>query len=417
MAKPEPTYSTRLRAANLQRANEEFAVKPLSLMEQFRKVKRRLPIFLAAIIACMLLAAALGLFVKPSYEAKTTLVVHQLPADPNNTATVGQRVDIDTESSIAGSKIVTQEAAERVDAGNASLPSDLRANLQVSGHSQTAIMDIYVTDASAQRAADLANAVAQSYLDQRSENIEKLVEGYQATIESQIDATSSQAAKTALEERQAQIAITSVYPGRIISPAAAPTVAETHGTPIYLLIGLVAGSLIGAFAAFFADRRDPKVSYPDRFEEIANRPVSLVSSANQAEGIRRTLRRIGAPEGDLAAGGINGITIHSNEPRLSSIVYEQLKQVLPAKSVNFATASAFEAIESGSSVKRVIAAKAPLVVETSAKTELSKLMLAAEGTGVIFIIASAESSYKALRDLFEAADFEEGTIIVPVFLT
>lgn len=416
MAKSEPTYSTRLRAANLQRSNAEFAVKPLSLLEQFRKVWRRKRIFFTVLIACTLVAAVGGLFVKPTYEAKSTVVVYQLPSDPNNAATIGQRVDIDTESSVASSKLVSDEAARRVDSSDSRLPSALRSNLQVSGHSQTAIMDIYVTSVNPQKAADLANAVAQSYLDQRSDNIAKLVDEYEKTIDKRIAESSSEAARTILEERKAQIAITSTDPGRLISSAAVPSSAESRGMPIYILIGLVGGALLGAFAAFFADRRDPKIAYPDRFEEAANRPVSMVSADNQAEGIRRILRRIGAPEGDLAAAGLNGIAIHSNESRLSSIVYEQLKQTLPSKSVNFATASAFESIESGSSIKRVIEAKSPLVVETSAKTELSKLLLAAEGTGVLLVIANAESSYKSLRDLFSAADFSEGTIIVPVFL-
>lgn len=417
MAKPEPTYSTRLRAANLQRSNAEFAVKPLSLMEQLRKVWRRKRTFFATLIICTLLAAVVGVFIKPTYEAKATVVVYQLPSDPNNAATIGQRVDINTESSVAASKNVTQEAASRVDSADEDLPSLLRSNLQVSGHSQTAVMDIYVKSTNPQRAADLANAVAQSYLDQRSENIANLISQYESSIAAQIKATSSQAARTVLEERQAQIIITSTDPGRIISTAAVPSSSESRGLPIYILIGLVAGALLGAFAAYFVDRRDPKVAYPDRLEEVANRPVSMVSAANQAEGIRRVLRRLNAAEGDLAGAGLKGIAIHSNEPRLSSVVYEQLKQVLPAKSVNFATASAFESIAEGSSIKRVVEAKSPLIVETAAKTDLSKLLLAAETTGALLIIASAESSYKALRDLFESADFSENTTVIPVFLT
>lgn len=417
MAKPEPTYSTRLRAANLQRSNAEFAVKPLSLMEQLRKVWRRKRTFFATLIICTLLAAVVGVFIKPTYEAKATVVVYQLPSDPNNAATIGQRVDINTESSVAASKNVTQEAASRVDSADEDLPSLLRSNLQVSGHSQTAVMDIYVKSTNPQRAADLANAVAQSYLDQRSKNIANLISQYESSIAAQIKATSSQAARTVLEERQAQIIITSTDPGRIISTAAVPSSSESRGLPIYILIGLVAGALLGAFAAYFVDRRDPKVAYPDRLEEVANRPVSMVSAANQAEGIRRVLRRLNAAEGDLAGAGLKGIAIHSNEPRLSSVVYEQLKQVLPAKSVNFATASAFESIAEGSSIKRVVEAKSPLIVETAAKTDLSKLLLAAETTGALLIIASAESSYKALRDLFESADFSENTTVIPVFLT
>lgn len=244
-----------------------------------------------------------------------------------------------------------------------------------------------------------------------------MVAQYEQSIDKQIAESKSDAARTILQERRAQIAITSTDPGRIISQAAVPSDSQTRGLPIYILIGLVAGALLGAFAAFFADRRDPKVAYPDRLEEVTNRPVSMVSSANQAEGIRRILRRIGAPEGDLAAAGLHGIAIHSNESRLSSIVYEQLKQVLPSKSVNFATSSAFDSIESSSSVRRVIEAKSPLVVETAAKSELSKLLLAAEGTGVLLVVANAESSYKALRDLFDAADFSDSTLVVPVFLT
>lgn len=416
MATTEPTYSTRAGSQRVQRHESEYAVKPLSVSEQFRKIGRHKGIFASVLLLCLLLSAIAGMFVKPSYEAKSTVVAYQLPTDPGNPNTIGQRIDIETESSVASSKEVTNAAAAKLNPDNENLGKQIRSNMQVSGHSQTAVMDIFVTNSDPQKAADMANAVAQSYLDVRSQHMQDAIKSASDNAQAQIDASGSDEAKKVLNEKKAQIQVTSTNPGRIVSQASAPSDSQSRGMPIYLAIGAVTGLLLGALAAYLADRGSKKVAYSDRFEEISARKVSVVPANNKAEGMRRVLRRIGAPEGDLAAAGLGGITVYSTDSALSSEVYEELKQVLPAKSTNFATASAFESIESGSSVKRVVDAKTPIVIETAADTDLSKLLLAAEATGALLVVANSSSNHRELKEFFDSADFSESTTVVPVFL-
>ena len=264
--------------------------------------------------------------------------------DPAGTGSANSaKVDIATESRVASSREVAQNAAKSLIANGdtlseAQLTSRLMNSVKVTGTSQTAVLDIEVTRPNGTDAARYANAMANAYLQVRSEALKSSVDSALHQIDEQISALEGDNNRAALlsqlQERRAQIQLTSTTGGRVMSEAQVPSSSSALGPVKMGIVGAVAGLLIGAVLAYGRDRTMRHVGYADRLED-AGIPVHELGSTSEANDAFMLLRTIGAPDGDVKSAGASGVVILPGTDRGVEHLYQMLQRVLPTEYARF----------------------------------------------------------------------------------
>ena len=162
----------------------------------------------------------------------------------------------------------------------AQLTSRLMNSVKVTGTSQTAVLDIEVTRPNGTEAARYANAMANAYLQVRSESLKSSVDSALHQIDEQISGLEGDNNRAALlsqlQDRRAQIQLTSTTGGRVMSEAQVPSSSSALGPVKMGIVGAVAGLLIGAVLAYGRDRTMRHVGYADRLEVLASPFTSWV---------------------------------------------------------------------------------------------------------------------------------------------
>ena len=150
----------------------------VTLGSQVRRIFRHRLLILLSVVIFAVAGAAYGYMTNSKYTSKASLV--SLPAGgliPAGTGSANSaKVDIATESRVASSREVAQNAAKALIANGdtlseAQLTSRLMNSVKVTGTSQTAVLDIEVTRPNGTEAARYANAMANAYLQVRSESL------------------------------------------------------------------------------------------------------------------------------------------------------------------------------------------------------------------------------------------------------
>ncbi len=205
-----------------------------SLLEQVQRVWRHKLIVLIPIVVMAILAGTYGVISPASYAAKSTVVVYPLVNDLSGTGSANSlKVDINTESRAASSRQVAGRAITKAQANQegpnyqAMDVDKLMAATKVTGTSQSAVLDIEVTLPNAQQAADYANAVAEAYLEVRSEGLKANVEDRRKKLNEKIEEAQNSntipaSELTQLRERLSQLELISKEGGRVVSSAQVP---------------------------------------------------------------------------------------------------------------------------------------------------------------------------------------------------
>jgi capsular exopolysaccharide synthesis family protein len=273
----------------------------MDLRAQLTVFRRHWLLILQAIILAGVVAGLVAHSQKPTYEATAQVLL--VPGDPSESITpVGAPTDITQYASLQG-QLVTNPAVSRAAAKklNSSDPGGLAQQVRVSSG---AILYITATDPDAKRAAQIANAFAQGYLDySRATAVDSLkrtaaqLKTQAASLQAQIDAAASNNTDALRAQYQAvysqyitaTINLSLAGPNARLLAQATPSASPT-GTPLIqtVLFGAVAGLLLGAGGAYLREQLDDRVrSREDAAKASGGMPIlaEVVSDRRVVRGI------------------------------------------------------------------------------------------------------------------------------------
>lgn len=379
----------------------------LSLSEQLKKIMRHPLVLLTFIVGGVLLGGVASALQSPSYTTTAKVVVYPLAVDPNAQATNQLTVQIDTESSVASSLEVAEKAANNIDPSNQGLPNKLNNSVKVTPHSGSDILEFIATSDSAEDAANYANHAAEAYLSVRQDSLKKQVETNAQNIRAALNelGDGDGTARTALQERLSQVEVTSTSPGRVITYAKAPSDSDNLALWKYVLVGLVAGAILGAVAAVIADNRKRTLGYEDRAQILVKQNVFPIRAAHQAEDARRMLLSVGLTQRELDEHRQRGAVLYS--PTEGASV--EFAQVL-AESTN---PQKYEFIQNRWDIPQGVETSEnaqKTVIVTPEYSEISEVLEISETLGTCIVVLKPETSTADIKEFVSVAENTEADI-------
>lgn len=212
----------------------------LDLRELFYMlVKHMRLIALLTVISVSAAALATLFLMTPTYETFTTLMlgkpVEELNASQvNNQGILTNQQLIGTYAEIAKSRVVINKVVNEL--GNTMTPAELRSKVSVTLLNNTAVIKVGVKDSDPERAAVIANAMAETFMAEVS-NIMK-IENVQ-----------------------------------VIDPAEVPVNPISPRLLLNLAISLVLGLMLGVFISFLIEFMDRSVKTPEDVQKYLGLPV------------------------------------------------------------------------------------------------------------------------------------------------
>ncbi|MFD6935101.1 lipopolysaccharide biosynthesis protein [Streptomyces goshikiensis] len=259
--------------------------EPDLLRDQFRQLLRYRRLIGAGIGIGLLGGVYLGVSTADTYVSVADVVLRAPTDDPFNPSLAPDKaINIGSERQVALSSSIAGEAAKKLGIPAAGLAA-LRGGLQVTNPPQTMVLRFTYTASSPKEAARRANAMTEAYLLKRQEALDvtrdKMVKGYQDQrdpVAKQLDdlakdiakmpaGATRDAATSTKTDLQSEVgrynnSITKLEaldmtPGRVTSPAAAPTAPDGPGLPMSLALGAAVGLALGLLAAWVRLVFDP----------------------------------------------------------------------------------------------------------------------------------------------------------------
>jgi len=268
--------------------------------------------------------AALVLFSAYPLPVKATAVVNLsvISTDPFNTSKQASNLlDGTTEAQIATSYTVAADAAKKM--GFGSTPDEVRRNLEVESQSGASIVRLTYAAPTSERARAGADAIATSYLDYRTtraqtklDSILHEVEARRTDLGTQLADANSRiseagagtlAASQAVSDRD----LVTIELNALLSQKGALEQVDTEGGEViteaahndvaqpslgqWVLIGLLAGAIVGIVVAFAVNRFDRRMRGADEARRATDAPVladvhSVVASIPHDETTLELLR-------------------------------------------------------------------------------------------------------------------------------
>ena len=269
----------------------------MSISELMRKLLRRWPIILVTIAVCSGLGAAMSVVTPGNYTATANLTVSPITTNPFSSAAVNQQINITTERAILASgevaAIAAKELGEKVSSGT------LQNSSETAAPSGSQILQVSVTLPDAAKAADQANALAEAYLQFRSQGAADVAAGFIEQLDGRIKNFEKLPALTEgqrqqLEDLQLQrtsLNLASTNPGRVIGYATEPTDKSSMGWAVFLTAGVVGGVLLGLALALIRDITDTRVRNAARQSELFSNDLVVLKGGEQ-ESLRWLVRSI-----------------------------------------------------------------------------------------------------------------------------
>lgn len=173
----------------------------MEIHAQLKILRRWLPVTIVAIVAAATIGFALSSIQARQYESKATLIVGASLSGVNpdyNQLLVSQRLST-TYASIATTHDVMAEVIKQLALGDS--PEELATRISVTTSQDTALLEVTARDSAPDRAAAIANAVAQSLI-----SASPAVRGQQAELLASIEGD-IKAVRTDIASTQAQIEV------------------------------------------------------------------------------------------------------------------------------------------------------------------------------------------------------------------
>lgn len=254
-----------------------------------RLYRRRVTI-MVTVAACLALGFVADVLLPQRYTSSATVTVAPLTDTPYGNAQPTQLVNMESERATVTSLAVSELASRSLEPRPA--PAELQEALGVVIPAQSLVLRISATNGDPTRSADWANAVATAYLTDRTNTAREAATRIASRLQSDVDArvrsrrtlTAPEKALVdreiaALRERQAQLSVVGLVPGRLVTPATRAESPSTMGTR-GLLVGAVAvGLLLGVLLALLQDRRDARIRSAAWIEETLGIPVRRAAGA------------------------------------------------------------------------------------------------------------------------------------------
>lgn len=387
------------------RANDQQTT-PISLGAAVRRVLRHKFVVLVSLLVFAALGAVAGLALPNSYEAKAVINVTQPSSGATGLRASLNTIDMDTEEAIAGSRIVLQAAADELNMD----ASDLKSMVNTAGHSNSTVLDIIVNSDSPEKSAEIANTVAQAYLNHRSNTLRASREETRRNI----DEVSRDMEKSIVDQAILGLEATSTDSGTIISSAQAVNEPSNFTLSQTIFIGAGLGLLVGIFAAYVVDRTSRSLGYPERLSEIAHAPVSLIKKSSEEESVSQLLRRIGIADGQMKNADFDGITVYSPTPRVADALTALIEEGVTDSNYSITDAPTFNSLAT-EKVKDHITQNKPVLIDTPASASVAKVLLAADQSGVLILPFTPRSTVKSVRRLFDEITPSSSTQVIPVY--
>lgn len=221
-------------------------------------------VLVGTIVAFALIGFGIFLIYPQKYTAEAQHTVE--PISVLSTGSSFNTVNMETEKVVATSTAVLKRAVE--DLEDTSIEA-LRNNTVIDVPRNSQVLSFQVTANTPQAAADRANALAEAYGAQRTDNARAVVEQttaelgdsiaqLQAVVDSQpIDSSERAATQLQLQgllDQQARITATPFYSGTLVTPADPPQKSNRPSVLVFIAAGLFLGILVGAIAALIVSR-------------------------------------------------------------------------------------------------------------------------------------------------------------------
>ncbi len=254
-----------------------------------------------------------------SYSSTATILVNPLEGNPFTPSGRGEQlINLETEAQLVRTDAVAELAKAEVGASVDTLA--LLDGVSVSVPVNTQVLDIAYQSNDAEEARARAQAFAESYLAHRAARAQKLVDDRLARVDEQraaaeqdlqnataeLAATPPTASQRAfltervnalvtqvaeLDQQVNQLTATPIDPGQVITPAARQAGDASRTTGLYVLVGAIAGALLGFGVALARERSNHRVRDRQDVEQIGapvlaqvdSRPTSMLVSAEGAD--------------------------------------------------------------------------------------------------------------------------------------
>lgn len=208
--------------------------------EFLRVLRQRWRIVAVAVLTAVTAAALASLLQKPVYTAQLTLYAStsgngDADSAASNSELAKNRVKSYVE--LVGSRSVSDAVIRRLNLPET--PEQLASKMTADTPLDSVILDVEVRDESPQRAADIANAVGESF----------------SLLADDLDQGTTVSGEPAVRVRAVQ-------------PAAVPAEPSSPGLGIVLLLGLFGGIVVGVGAALARNALDPIIRSPARLNAV-----------------------------------------------------------------------------------------------------------------------------------------------------
>jgi capsular exopolysaccharide synthesis family protein len=278
----------------------------VGLRDFMNAVRARAWLVIVSAAIVTLTSVAVSFLQAPSYQGQATVLLNQqnlgttlLGSRQPQVSDLGLQRDVQTQVDVMRSRGLLEQVIGTL--GLKTTPTDLLEHVNVSADGQTNIVTIDVTDGSAARAADIANAIAEAYvgwsLDRERGSIKAAVDdvgtrlasaqeriaAIQATISSgdtsgarQVELQAANRLYGTLADQLEQLKMNeqlAVGSGSILASAAADPVTVSPNPVRNGALGLAMGLVLGLGMAFLAKSLDNTIKSSDQAEEIYGAPV------------------------------------------------------------------------------------------------------------------------------------------------
>jgi succinoglycan biosynthesis transport protein ExoP len=245
-------------------------VEPIQLSSVLVLVRRR---FAAILIPAVLVAGAallLALEEEKRYEATTFLLVRDATVDAQSLASEATSREVRTNIDLLKRGTIEDRVDRR-------LGEPFSGGVQVLlERDRSSLATIVVTDTDPDRAAEVANAYAEEYIELRRETHQAEIEEQREAIRAELDSTGGGGpAANALRERLKELSLAAIAPSGVVqfNRAEPPTGAVAPKPLQNTLIGAAIGLALGLALAIALEQRDRRLRDPRQLEQVLGRPI------------------------------------------------------------------------------------------------------------------------------------------------
>jgi succinoglycan biosynthesis transport protein ExoP len=248
-----------------------------ALVSSVRVLRERWWVVAAAVAACVAISLALSLSATKEYEATSRILVGQATTDitalinSNAVPTLDPQRQQGTALELVTSTAVAERVVRALDLRED--PGAVADRIVATAEADTDLVSITASDASPQRAADLANAFAEQYRDGRTAADRQRLAQAEELLERQIaELPTTEVA----QRRQLELALQQVTALRVVSTgnaevvdrARVPTSASSPRPSRDAILGILFGLALGIGGVFLVDLFDRRLKSVDDFEGV-----------------------------------------------------------------------------------------------------------------------------------------------------